>query len=82
MAKYYVTATDKFLSGWGLAKGRISKFVLECDTYEEACFVEDKVSQRSDMKFVNICSKRPRYSSTRYHVSYVTRTEAPSYYPV
>ncbi len=28
---YYVTATDKFMSGWGLAKGRTNKVVVICE---------------------------------------------------
>ena len=35
MSKYYVTATDIFLSGWGKAKDKINKVVIECDFKEE-----------------------------------------------
>jgi len=37
---YYVTMTDKFMSGWGQAHGKINKMVVECDTYEEAAQIE------------------------------------------
>ena len=33
---YYVTMTDKFMSGWGRAEGKINKFVVECETREKA----------------------------------------------
>ena len=28
---YYVTATDKFMSGWGLAKGKTKKVIVICE---------------------------------------------------
>ena len=35
MAQFYVSATDKLLSGWGEATGKTSKFVVACDTEEQ-----------------------------------------------
>lgn len=70
MNKYYVTMTDSFLSGWGMAKDKINKLVIECDSLQEAEIVADNARRRSDMKYVNICANKPRYSSSKYHVSW------------
>ena len=66
---YYVTMTDKFLSGWGGAQGRTSKFVIECTTYDEAKIVAENAQGRGEMKRINIVTKKPYYSPKNYHVS-------------
>ena len=48
-----ITATDKFLSGWGMAKNGTSKCAWACKP-EHASKMFDWVVQRSDMKYVNI----------------------------
>ena len=32
--KIYVSMTDKFLSGWGLANNKIDKLVIVCENFE------------------------------------------------
>ena len=71
----YVTMTDRFLSGWGLANGRISKFVVICDSFEQAETVKKNAMLREDMKNVNICVNKPRYNLNKYHVSYKNYNE-------
>lgn len=58
---YYVTMTDTFMSGWGLAEGKTNKLIIECETYEEALTIEHNARNRPEMKYVSISSKRPRY---------------------
>lgn len=58
---YYVTMTDKFMSGWGMAKNMTNKFIVECETYQEAETIERNAQKRNEMKYINICSKKPRY---------------------
>ena len=48
-----ITATDKFLSGWGLAKNGKSRCAWACKE-EHADTVYNWVNGRSDMKYVNI----------------------------
>ena len=67
---YYVTMTDKFFSGWGKAEGKINKFVICCATYDEAETVERNAHKRKEMKYINITSRRPSYSSSRYVTSW------------
>jgi hypothetical protein len=67
--KYWVSMTDKFMSGWGKAENKINKYILECDSYEQAEIVRDNAMNRSEMKYINICSSMPRYNSNRYLVS-------------
>lgn len=67
---YYVTMTDKFLSGWGQAKGKINKLVVRCETREQAIRIERNAHERSEMKTINVTQSEPYYSSTRYTVSW------------
>ena len=67
---YYVTMTDKFMSGWGPARNKVNKLVISCSTYARAEIAERKANARSEMKYVNLCSKKPYYNSSRYHVSF------------
>ena len=60
-SKLYVTMTDKFLSGWGMAKGKINKLIIECDTWEQAETIERNAHNRSEMKYVNIRTTKPYY---------------------
>jgi len=49
---YYVTMTDKFMSGWGLAKGKINKLIFSCDTYEQAIIVRNNAQARTDQIYI------------------------------
>jgi len=69
MKKYYVSMTDKFMSGWGYAQGKINKLVIECENFSQAEQIETAAKRRSEMKYVNICSKKPSYNSNSYLVS-------------
>lgn len=59
--KFYVTMTDRFLSGWGKAEGKTNKLIIECDTYEQAEIIERNANKRSEMRFVGIRNTKPRY---------------------
>ena len=67
---YFVTMTDKFLSGWGRAEGKINKFVVACYSYEQAETIERNAHKRNEMKYINITSKKPYYPAGRYLVSW------------
>lgn len=73
--KYYVTMTDKFMSGWGMADHKTNKLVIECDSYEEAVIVHNNALSRSEMKFVNICMNKPYYNTNNYEVSRHDKTD-------
>ena len=75
MMTHYVTMTDKFMSDWGMAKGKINKLVISCDTYDEAITVANNAERRDEMIYVNIRDSKPYYNSDRYHVSRHGRTE-------
>jgi len=66
---YYVTMTDKFMSGWGKAEGKINKYVIRCSTFEDARLIEINAHRRREMKHINVTNKMPYYSPTRYYVS-------------
>lgn len=79
--KYYVTMTDKFMSGWGHARNKINKLIFICNSYDEARIVADNASNRSDQKHINIRSgKRPWYPSTSHYVQFKDRTEYDKWY--
>ena len=61
--KYYVTMTDKFMSGWGMAKGKTNKLIIQCETWQQAEQIERAARDRSEMRYVNICVNKPRYGS-------------------
>ena len=76
---YYVTMTDRFMSGWGRAKGTTNKLVIACETMDEALIVEQNAKARDEMKYINIVSKKPYYGN-RYHVSWHDKTDYPSWF--
>lgn len=80
MTKYYVSMTDKFMSGWGMAKDKTNKLVLECDSYDEAEIVANNARNRSEMKFVNICINKPYYNKNAYYVSEHDKSDYSSWF--
>ena len=60
---FYVAMTDKFMSGWGMAKGKRNTFVVECDTQEQASAVFKAAEDRSEMSRVRMVRTLPRNSS-------------------
>lgn len=77
---FYVTMTDTFMSGWGLAKGKTNKLIFECETLEEAKIVAYNAHNRTDQKRINICGTKPYYDKNRYYPQYITKKEYPSWY--
>lgn len=77
---YYVSMTDKFMSGWGQARGKINKLIFICDSYDQALIVAENAKNRSDQKNVNICSRRPYYPSRTHYTQIKTIEEYPSWY--
>ena len=65
----YVTMTDKFMSGWGCSEGKINKYVIECESHQQAQICAKNARLRSEMKYINIVSKKPYYNQKRYLVS-------------
>jgi hypothetical protein len=53
----YVTMTDKFFSGWGMAANKTNKFIVVCDSWKDAETIERNAKKRSEMKYINICIK-------------------------
>lgn len=66
---YYVVMTDKFMSGWGKADGKINKYIIECEDYNEAEIVQRNAYKRPEMKYINITRNKPYYSPKGYVIS-------------
>ena len=79
-ATYYVTMTDKALSGWGHAEGRINKLIFLCKDMSEAEIVEANARNRSDMKYINIRERYPYYNKDRYYAQVKTIEDYPNFY--
>lgn len=76
---YYVTMTDKFMSGWGPARNKSNKLIIGCDTYEEAEIVSDNARNRSEMKYVHIVHNKP-YRRPGQFISYHDQSDYPSWF--
>jgi hypothetical protein len=70
--KLFVTMTDKFMSGWGLAAGKTNKYVVECDNGEQAETIMRNALKRPEMKHVSIRTSRPNYNAKNVLASFVT----------
>ena len=68
---WLITATDKFLSGWGQAKGGKSKCAWAC-TPQDAAKVLQWVESRDDMKYVNATNGKWRPRAAHVHIYVVT----------
>jgi len=62
----YVTMTDTFMSGWGMAENRINKYVVVCDTDTQARTIAKNAGKRSEMKYISIRNTKPSYPESRY----------------
>ncbi|MCK5614025.1 hypothetical protein KAR91_69825 [Candidatus Pacearchaeota archaeon] len=76
----YVAMTDRFMSGWGMAGGKINKLIFECKDLEEAEIVEDNARNRTDMIYINIRFKKPYYNPNRYYPQVKTKDTYNSWY--
>ena len=61
--KIYVTMTDKFMSGWGMAANKKNKFIVICDNWQQAETIQKNAEKRSEMKYINVCVTKPRYGA-------------------
>ena len=78
--KYWVTMTDKFLSGWGMAEGKTNKLVLACDNVKDAEIVMENARARTEMKYINLCINEPRYDARKVLVSNHDKSDYESWY--
>ena len=77
MTKYYVSMTDKFMSNWGNSEGKTNKYIVECETFEQAETIKRNANKRSEMKYINISSNKPilYYNKRDYLISLVSYSE-------
>ena len=73
---WLVTATDRFMSGWGGAAGGASKCAWACKP-EHVDRVFAWVSGRKEMKYVN-CTDRPWYPKAAHVHIYVVHDTHPA----
>ena len=75
--QWYVTATDKFLSGGGKASGKIHKIIVVCKDYDQAKKVQSNMQNDRTLKYVNITDVKPSYSSKKYTQKIMDAADAP-----
>ena len=80
--KLYVTMTDRFMSGWGLADNKINKLVFECDNYSEANKLIDYAEKREEMKYISVCYSYPKhlFNNSKYFAQLKTKADYPMWY--
>ena len=49
MAKFWVSMTDKFMSGWGGARDKTNKYIVECENYNQAEALKKAAEDRPEM---------------------------------
>ena len=67
---WYVTMTDKSMSGWGKARNKTNKVVIGCSTLKQANEIERHAKKASEMIYVNVTNRKPYYDKKRYIISY------------
>ena len=75
---YFVTMTDKYLTGWGMAEGKTAKRVYLCKSLKIAQELVKRLEERkhtSNMVNIKLCSNLPNYNSAKYVVSYDNQPE-------
>ena len=60
----YVKMIDKFFSGWGMAEGKKSVYVIECQTNAQAQAVAKAAKKRPEMSAIKIQTSMPQVSDT------------------
>ena len=60
LVPYYVSMIDKFMSGWGMAQGKKNRFIVVCETYEEAQTIYRNALRRDEMKYIKISQSKPK----------------------
>ena len=76
---WFVTMTDKFLSGWGCAQDKIAKRVYICKDRQQALKLYDRIIARQpkcEMTHVNTNYRMPYYSPAKYFVSWVLYSDS------
>lgn len=71
-SEWFVTMTDKFMSGWGCADGKIAKRIIICQTHADAETLRDRIAgnKRTQMTRVNVTPRLPYYTPSRYTTTY------------
>ena len=78
--RWGVVARDKFMSGWGGARGGASRCAWACDPAADLCQLEKWVRSRSQMIYVNVVdlnTYRPPRGTAHFHI-YVCEPDHPS----
>ena len=62
--------TDRFMSGWGGAKGKIAKYIVECDNATQADAICKAAENREEMRAINSGNSCPSFPASKYQTTY------------
>ena len=76
-AEWVVVMTDNFFSGWGKAANQTNKYIVCCDTKEQAEIVKANACKRNEMEKVTIRETLPPnyINNNSYRLSIVKFSE-------
>lgn len=57
----WITVTDKFLSGWGMAKDKVNKMVIECESIQQFRALKAYIKTRDEMTHLYFCQAFPKH---------------------
>lgn len=74
---FYVTLTDKFLSGWGKAEGKKNRLIIPTRSLREAELVKQEANTRNDFTNIEVKERIPNYDHRKNFVQVKTREDMP-----
>lgn len=77
--KIFVSFTDRFLSGWGEAVGKVHKQVIICDNWAEADKIESSLNSDRSASWVRVYREMPYFAPGKYSVSYRMASDCPAW---
>lgn len=70
--RWLVTATDRFMSGWGCASAGASKCAWACETRARALELSEELRRRRELKYIHV-TDRPWYPRAAHVSIYVDK---------
>lgn len=77
---FYVCATDRFMSGWGMSTNRDNVVIFPAANHDEAQHIGRKLNARAEMKYVRINTTKPRLNNSTHTYSLFDPDDASAFY--
>lgn len=75
--EWFVIATDKMFSYWGMAENKCVKRVYICQSKADAMTLKDRINSKpyEKLRYVNINNEIPYYNSNKFMVQFDVFTD-------